>query len=1381
MNMDEPKNVTYPESSSFDLSDLEAMIQDPYFMMDAEAKYMQHPKVETLSQKQILDLFQSYFFKHSIVRQQIESFDYFIQVMIQSIIKENGHIEVVSKKNKTKHVVQFDNVLLCKPMFKENDGNVHYITPSEAMVRKATYSSSILIDVSHKTYTCVPKKKSDQCVSDEVKIQSPVAHSTPFASSTQFTPSTPFASSTPVASPTQISSSPPLSSLTDMLNIKLSRSEEEMRDEAIHQVNDDSVIREDNARQHLKLGTDSLQSQSIIDADNDAEDEQTDVMIQPLEDTTEYEDVLTESRVYQQHTLFRMPVMVGAKCCHTYSHITADICPYVPGGYFIVNGNEKVILPQEKLRNNFFYVTTDKSGKHLFKGELRSWNEHKIRATSTIYMHLSCTRGGTMPAIWIDVPFIKGPIALAQIFRMIGVHDAWAMRRYILAHAKYESDCPHPYDQYIRSVLKDDQSDLTLEELKVFVAKKGVTEPTKERKIKFVDNVFNNEFLPHMGLGRDDETQRKKAFFLGFMVMKMLRVYNGDEQPDDRDDYSNKRLDPVHMLCALLFRQLLRAFIKTLTSQLHKAIENEKCIFVIDMMKNSKRITAGFKYALSTGNWGMAKGASTQTGVAQVLTRMTPISTICHLRRTNTPINRDGKMSAPRQLHTSAWGLTCCSESPEGIACGLIKNLALTTYVRLGYPSAPLIDILQYYFTPLLKCAPTLIQSGTWILINGALVGMVEESKADDFVNRIRRWRRIQDIPFSTSVTYYKHKREVYIVMDSGCCLRPVFVLENMHKFNDIYTTFKHNRYMLWDKMISNGVIEYLDKEEESTMRVAILWSDLRLPRRDDEQPYTHIEIHPIVILGISASFVPLPNHDQAPRITYGSAMLKQGVGKVGLNSDQRFDTSGIHELFYPQKPLVSAFTEVFTHMNDLPYGENAIVAIMSYTGYNQEDSVILNKGSVDRGLFRSLYYRTFKDTAKTAGSDQELYEKPCKDDVLGMKHANYDKITTLDGFPDLGQKMEQDDVIIGKVIKPTDTTKLSDDNSKKDRSMIYKYKESARVDKIATSLTKDGMTMVNVRTRALRVPVLGDKFSSRHGQKGVCSLILASEDMPFTADGMTPDLIMNPHAIPSRMTISQLLETALGKAAVLEGKIGDGTAFAHMDEYATQKMDGFYLNGVYHKDDTLSGDNGDDGMDECKDRECKTLADLNHVSKYIGDKIGAILHASGFNRYGNERMYNGQTGELMDADIFIGPCHYMRLKHMVVDKVHARCTGPRQILTRQPVEGRAREGGLRWGEMEKDALLSHGATAVLQDRLLDVSDKYKTAVCGQCGLYAIPAPPKSRSVARLLGDESKPYCRRCKTGDHVRQVTHPYAFKVLQQDLEAFHISMKMELTDKN
>ena len=1340
-NDDEKRNpgeFQLPNFGSFEMKDLEDMIRDPYFMFEKDEKYFPHMAHEKISDGKIRDLFKSFFFKHSIVRQQTESFEYFMDILLCTIIRENQRVEVVSKKQQTKHVIEFENVTICQPLFKENDGTIHDIDPIECMVRGATYSSSILVDVTHNTYERRPKV--------------PVTPVSPVLRSQQ---------------QLQVPTTPATSARSKILCDPLSRDEEEMRDEEVKMEEDkEKIVKSAEAAMHNIEPLDPTDQVDLIDPADP-----------PVESTEpiEYDDVLIESRVYNQYTFYRQPVMVGTKYCHTYSHTHAGSCPYVPGGYFLIKGNEKVVLPQEKPRNNYFYVTPDRTGKTIYKGEIRSWNEKKIRTTSTLYAHLSCSRGGTLPTITFDVPFIKGAIPLPQVFRLIGVNETWEMRRYILAHCDYRQD--HEFDHYIRSILKDEQSEMSLDELKVHVAKKGVTEPTKEKRVRFVDNIFFNEFLPHMGLDRTEDTQRKKAIFFGSMVMKLLRIYNGDQEPDDRDDFANKRLEPVHMLFALLLRQLIRAFLKTFTSQIHKAAENEKHIFVIDMMKNSKRITAGFNYALSTGNWGINKGAGTQTGVAQVLTRMTPISTICHMRRTNTPINRDGKLTQPRQLHLSAWGINCSHESPEGAACGLVKNLALTTYIRLGYPSQPIIDVLKYYFKMLLDATSDEMRTGTWVFINGTLWGVVPAQESLSFVARIRQWKRIQDIPFSTSIVHYEKFREVHILMDSGCCLRPVFVLENIHKFADIFALYEHNRYMLWDKMISNGVIEYLDKEEESTMRVAVMWSDLNTPRKANETAYTHIEIHPLVILGIAASFVPLSNHEQAPRITYGACMSNQGVGKVGLNSDQRFDTSGIHELFYPQKPLVSSFTEIHTHLTDLPYGENVIVAIMSYTGYNQEDSLIVNQASIDRGLFRSLYFRTYKDTARNAGAEQELFEVPADADMTGINRSNYSKLGA-DALPDIHQQIEQDDVLIGKIIQPTDISKIAEgEGSKKDRSTLYKNKEPARVDKISSTLTKDGATLVKVRTRSHRIPAIGDKLSSRHGQKGVISMIFPQEDMPFTADGICPDIIMNPHAIPSRMTISQLLETLLGKAGVMKGKLGDGTAFAHLESY----MDEIFDEHGEMKDGPLSDAEmkAAGGVDSPQGTE--SIPHVRRRNVLLATRVGNVLHEAGFNRHGNERMFNGMSGEMLKATIFIGPCFYMRLKHMVGDKAHARRIGPRQILTRQPAEGRSRDGGLRFGEMERDALISHGASAVLKDRLLDVSDIYKTPVCEQCGNFAIPAPPKQKEVAKLLGTKTEAYCLHCKSTSSVKTVVMPYAFSVLARDLEAYNISMRLKLTNKN
>lgn len=1308
---------------------------DPFFDYQ-QSCYFSHPDVSSILEKDLRHLFASYFSKYSLVRHQIESYNHLLERTIPEIIRENNKIEVISKSSSTKHVIEFSDVAVCKPMFKENDGTVNYIKPNEAMIRKATYANNILVNLTHKVFERIPKQTGEAKVSNQQKTEGQIA----------------LVSDNTSQSPKSVALQQ-----NELQKNELQQHEAEGMD-VENFTEDDPYLSDDEKKiTSAKTPVPTPNPSTLLRSYPEEE---------KIEQEVEYDEILRESRVYEQVSLCRMPTMVGSAFCHAKEQVYDVSCPFVSGGYFIVNGNEKVILPQEKLRSNYPYVTTDK-GKLLFKAEVRSWHESKMRSTSTLYIHLSCTRGGTLPTIFVEVPFIKGSISLNHVFRMIGVNTQSEMRSYILAHDEF-SGSEHPYDHYIRSILKDDKSELNLEDLKDYIGKKGIKEPTKEKRIRYIENIFSNEFLPHMGLDKTPEVERSKAYYLGYVIMKLLRVYHGDEEPDDRDHYANKRVDTCDVLCGLLFRQLLRVFLKNFMTSIHKAIESDKYVFVIDMMKNSKRITAGFKYALSTGKWGMSKGASTQTGVAQVLTRMTPLSTIGHLRRINTPINREGKLAQPRQLHPSSWGLIGCSETPEGSACGLVKNMAILCHIRIGYSIKTVVDLIMPHIVPFLSVPPDQVPQysdcsrrgfSDWVFVNGKIIGLIGRDRSSDFVKWLRNLKRCQDIPFDTSITHKQSLKEIHITLDSGCLMRPVIVLENVYKFADIYNTYKHDSYILWDKMLSNGVIEYLDKEEESTMRIAVMWDDLKIPRVQGEAIYTHIEIHPIVILGLCAAIIPFSDFNQAPRVTYGSVMLKQGLGLVGINYNMRFDTAPFHTLFYPQRPSVSTFVERLTHLDRLPWSQTAIVAIACYTGYNQEDSIILNKGSLDRGMFRSFHFKTHKETAKNVGADQESFEIPDEKEVSGMKIGNYTKIQE-DATMNIGEDVRQDDVIIGKVMKTEalgarngdeiefsemDLAKLSrrdkGDVLKKDRSIMYRSREPARIDRITTTLNKDGASSINVRTRGVRIPVIGDKLSSSSGQKGVISLILPQEDMPFTKDSIVPDLIINPHCIPSRMTIGQLLEMLLGKTAALEGHIGDGTPFQPRTS----------------KDDEEEND-----------------------TTLLANKIGDVLHSVGYERTGHERMYNGQTGEMMEALIFIGPCRYMRLKHMVSDKVHARCTGPRQILTHQPVEGRSREGGLRFGEMERDMIISHGAAAVLQDRLLNNSDYYETVVCEQCGQFAEPAPPRPRHHRRLLGDEAKAYCRRCKSGDHVRRVVMPYAFKVLIQDMEAFHMRMKMELVSQ-
>lgn len=1024
-------------------------------------------------------------------------------------------------------------------------------------------------------------------------------------------------------------------------------------------------------------------------------------------------------RVYKETALARIPVMLGSSACVLRDATRRGAeCSLDPLGYFIINGTEKTLLAQEKLKCNTAFVFPIKHPRFTHQCECRSCHELKLRSTSTLLMFASSPSAGFVNIV-VELPFVKLHVPLPSLFKILGVHD----RADVMDMVQVYDD--NRLAQSLRAIYENDaHAEMNRDEVLDWLGKHGTTEKDADQRQKFLNHIISNECIPHMSLQMTADALRKKALYVAYMTRRLLRVVHGIDRCDDRDNFQIKRIDASGTLMSLQLRQLFRAFLKSVASAQGRMVNKgtiDACNFG-DVVAQ-RRISAQFKSAFATGNWGQESRGG-QTGVAQILSRLTTLSAISNLRRINCPISREGKSPRPRQLHATSYGLTCPVETPEGAACGLVKNLSLLCHVRTGSAfTSPIADVVLHAgvrITPLLRADAATRREQCMVVINGVIVGYVAAGDAAELVARVRAKRRAQSLPFDLSVTL--SGGTVHIMTDPGSLLCPVLIASEAHRFASVVRGCAPYE-CAWYQLLREGVIEYLDKmEEQSEMRVALSVDDLRAAPRGT---YTHAHLHPCLMLGVCASLIPFCEFNQSPRNTYQSAMSKQAIGFYATNFNHRMDTVA-HVRNLAQKPLVTTTAERLLGVDAVPAGENVIAMIACYSGFNQEDSVIVSQSAIERGLFRSQVYRTQKDEERRSGADAETI-CDMRDDaqISDRRHACYAKLGPS-GIVRVGERVDRGDAIIGKTIATSD---ISEDSSqsrrtvKRCKSTFLKSEEPCVVDAVLESTSKDGHRFVKVRTRAQRVPVIGDKIASRHGQKGVIGMVFRDEDLPYSEDGIVPDVIMNPHAVPSRMTIGQLVEGLLGRVCCEEARVGDGTPFQGTNPEA----------------------------------------------------IADVLESHGFARYGLARMTCGITGEHMQGLVMMAPVYYQKLKHMVTDKVHARQRGPVTFLTRQPVEGRSREGGLRVGEMERDCLLSHGSMAVMSDRLMKCSDPSEAPVCQTCGLLCDPERADS-----LIGTK-EPTCRVCREAcEGVTQKKQPYAFKLLQHEMMAMHIAPRMRFDEE-
>ena len=1386
----------------------------------------------------------------------------------------------------------------------------------------------------------------------------------------------------------------------------------------------------------------------------------------------------------------KMPIMLKSSICvlSTNKHINPvqiGECPMDCGGYFIINGSEKTVLGQERAAENKVYCYDGKnSSKKNWYVEMKSIPDNKCISPKQIEMVLDSKNNGFGYGIYMTIPRIKQQIELFIVFRALGVISDKAICEKILLDIndpKYE-DLLKCLQASIIDANKYLTQEAAIEYITSYVAYTPLNmdkETGLKKKREFAIDVIKNDLFPHC------KTPEQKIYMMGYMAKKLIQTSLGILPADDRDSYLNKRIELTGTLLNNLFRNYFNKLVKEMQKQVVREINTgswrstedyENIINMTNIYKivKSTTIENGINRALATGDFSIKQANSTKVGVAQVLSRLTYLASLSHLRRINTPLEKSGELVDPRKLHNTTWGFLCPAETPEGQSIGVVKNLSYMSHVTIPTNSCSLYEYVQPYIVPLETAATNELNNKTKVFVNGCWLGVTDQPFELYEAMKDKKYKGIINI--YTSVVFDFKLLEIRICNDGGRLTRPVLRVKNNRALitNSIIDKL-NTKELCWNDLLTNcrieeSVIEYIDPEEQNLAMIAMQSKRAYLQDANAKINFTHCEIHPSTIFGVLASCIPFPEHNQSPRNTYQTAMAKQAIGVYAMNYDQRMDKTA-YMLTYPTRPLVDTRLMNFLQLNKVPSGCQIHVAIMTHTGYNQEDSVLVNKGSIDRGLFAATIYHTEKDEDTNIVRDEIIRCKPDKTKTKGMKYSNYDKINDK-GFVPENTLIENRDVIIAKILPIKENR---DDPTKiikyEDQSKTFRTTEETYIDKNYTGRNGDGYNFAKVRVRTFRKPVYGDKFcalptqqvltdagwieikdvditkhklctldaqgkmcyeyptakyeydhngdmyhvknrqieitctmnhrlyvqkrngknyelieakdvmgkmvrmqktmeniypdqefitigdkqynmdswleflgmfvsdghyckhtksvyvaalkdrkiefntaiyknlgihytyseegrfyisgsknkdivdfikelslgaehkylpdyvwslsqrqsrvlmnallngdgstmqykgedgfsrygtisvrlandisrlalhcgwsgivkfaqeagvtrtgvhtlgsragqeitvtskhdyykvsiireqnqpwinkkknaenieeivqyegkvycvempsshtyymregfhcpslivgnSSRHGQKGTCGNIIQECDMPYTKDGLKPDIIINPHAIPSRMTIAQLKETLLGKVLVQLGLFGDGTSFGNLD--------------------------------------VKTIAEE--------------LQKVGYESYGNEIMYNGMTGEQMETSVFIGPVFYQRLKHMVNDKQHSRSIGPMVNLTRQPAEGRSRDGGFRVGEMERDVLLAHGMSRFCKERLYDVSDKYSVYVCKKCGMIAT-YNDGTKNTLYGAGDFTIYNCRTCDNTTHFAKVEIPYAYKLLSQELQTINV----------
>lgn len=980
-----------------------------------------------------------------------------------------------------------------------------------------------------------------------------------------------------------------------------------------------------------------------------------------------------QSTIHNQVPIGKIPVMLRSNVCNLTENnrIQNKECSNDYGGYFIIKGKERVLIGQLRRAYNKVYVEYNAEDKFKYLAEIRSTN---VQGNSIL---IQLKINTLTHEFFFSLPYIKFLLPAGLVFKALGVSEADMI--------KY---CGVKSNLQIKSILiKQYNVKLTQKDAILSIANE-LDDDTKD--FEYIQTILNKELFYHLG----DLTTEKSAIHLGYMMKKLSAVVYYKKTIDDKDSLANKRLDSTSSLICFLFQGLFKQFVKTISNQL-KTKKNPDPISVI---KSINIITQGLNISFMTGNWNTQKSSTfTRVGVSQVLSMQNYGAKISHLRRIMLPIGKKGKNPHARQLHSSHFSFICPYETPEGDTVGIVSNLALSTQISVEIPKKDVERILER-----IKIFRKDVDGKILLMINGNIIGSCDDGYV--FYSKFNEFRNSDLIDSSVSIVWIKDEQEIHIQTDEGRLLRPLFVIGEKNKIcykeQDLRSQAEGLPQFSWKEHVQNNNIVFREVWELEQSVVAMTEEDLKKNKCD------YLEICPAAtMMGVMASVIPLSNHSQSPRNAYQASMGKQAIGLPSEAFQYRYDTT-LHVLDSPQQPLTKNEMVNMLHFNEMPHGANPIVAIMTYTGFNQEDSVILNKSAIDRGLFTSTTYKTIMEEEKKRGnSDFECICLP----KYQYRNRNYD-YSLLDDKGLICKKniyLKKGVVIIGKTSNKVKKGDKNKDIQTSDVSVTIKHGDEGYLDSVLDTMTNEGIRVIKIRIRIPRIPEIGDKFASSTAQKGTCGMIYRQEDMPFDKNGITPDLIINPHAIPSRMTINMLIEMCFNLIGCKLGIEMDATPFKH---------------------DNI-------------EKELSDWAEKTNLGSY------------------SSTMFSGLTGDRFPEKIFMAPCFYQRLKHMVIDKIHARVAGPLDTLTHQPVAGRSRDGGLRFGEMEKDCMLSHGSTRILKECLFDKSDKYTIPICMDCGNV-----PNKRI-----------YCNNCED-NNIEIKNMPYATKLLYQELMGMGLKLKIQ-----